>query len=267
MGKHRSRWDALERRAILSAKWLRQRFVSQESSSTVFLAGMQRSGTNMVMDVLERSFSTDVYHERDARAFADYQLRPNDTLWQLKRDSRAELFVLKALCDLDRLPALMTEFAPAKTVWVVRNYADVINSAKRQFKSLPGRVARMVAEPEEDDWRARGMSDETHAILSAHFRPDLNSETAIALFWLARNRLFFEQGLDRDPRVIVIRYEDLVTDPDASFRRLFDFLGVEYTPRVSAKVHARSVGRHQSPEVDPSVRELCECLYEGFIGP
>ena len=93
------------------------------------VAGVQRSGTNMLMDVLERSFETDVYHERDRRAFQDYLMREASAIKRLAGKSSGRVFVIKALCELDQLPFLMEEFTPAKVLWIVRGYNDMINSA------------------------------------------------------------------------------------------------------------------------------------------
>ena len=82
-----------QRRAILLAKAVWQRVVPRPPVRTyVFVAGMQRSGTNMVMDVLERSLGTDVYHENDPRAFERYEMRDPAVIRQLANGSGTPLF-------------------------------------------------------------------------------------------------------------------------------------------------------------------------------
>ena len=67
------------RALLLGKKSLLHRLVGQAGGGAsrryLFVGGVQRSGTNMLMDVLERSYETDVYHERDPRAFDGYQMR------------------------------------------------------------------------------------------------------------------------------------------------------------------------------------------------
>ena len=65
--------------------------------TVVFVAGQQRSGTNMLMDVLDRHWRTDVFHETDTRAFERYQMRDIDTIRTLVGRSRASHVVIKAL--------------------------------------------------------------------------------------------------------------------------------------------------------------------------
>jgi hypothetical protein len=133
-------FDALEKRAFLASKYLVHNFraLSQKAKekTTVIIAGHQRSGSNMLMDVLERSYETDVYHERDSRAFENYQMRDIPSIRSLHNASQSPCFVIKALCELQELPELMAAFSPASTVWLIRDYRDVVNSAVRSFPGL-----------------------------------------------------------------------------------------------------------------------------------
>ena len=48
-------------------KVLRQRILPRPVAQHVFVAGMQRSGTNLLMEVLDASADTQVFHETDPR--------------------------------------------------------------------------------------------------------------------------------------------------------------------------------------------------------
>ena len=88
----RRAWEITDRASLLVSKRAIQRIGSfvrkHERSVCLLVAGVQRSGTNMVMDVLERSYATEVYHERDPRAFANYQLREEEVIQSLIAHSR-----------------------------------------------------------------------------------------------------------------------------------------------------------------------------------
>ena len=81
--------DRVERDLLLAAKRALQapRHLSEEKKTpqktVVFVGGIQRSGTNLMIDVLERSIETDVFHERDRRAFQDFQMRPPEVIRHL----------------------------------------------------------------------------------------------------------------------------------------------------------------------------------------
>lgn len=253
------------RRTILLAKgfWQRRPWRALRCT-TVFVAGMQRSGTNMVMDVLERSFDTDVYHETDARAFENFEMREEQVIRHLAAVSPAPFFIIKALCELDRIPVLMDSFAPAKTLWILRDMEDVVNSATRSFCNFPAQVGRIAKDRNAAQWRGRGMSDETHERVRALYHLEMNESTAAALTWYFRNVLFFEQGFDRDDRVLLVSYERLVMEPESEFRNMFDFLGIPYSPWISRIVFIRSIHHRPPPPVEPEVKALCDTLARRF---
>lgn len=241
-------------------QWVRRR----EPAQVVFVAGMQRSGTNMLMDRLERSYLTDVYHERDPRAFDNYRMRDRTVIRRLVAHSRAPTFVIKALCELDRLGALMAEFAPAKTVWIVRDYRDAVRSALVSFGNFTRQVSRIAADRNVDDWRAGGMSEATHAIVRGLWHMGMSEASAAALIWYFRNVLYFEQGFDSDPRVRLVSYERLVQAPQQECSAIFAFLGVPYSEYITRGVFAGSVRHRAMTDIEPAVARLCEELAQRF---
>jgi hypothetical protein len=254
----------MQRETMLATKAAYQRLQPHTPGLHVFVAGMQRSGTNMLMDVLERSRGTEVVHESDARAFDNYEMRPAPMIHQLAATSHAPVFVIKALCELDQLSRLMDEFSPAKTVWLVRDYNDAVSSALVSFSNFARQVGRIADDRDSDGWRGRGMSDATHARVRSLYTPDMDDATAAALIWYLRNVLYFEQQFERDERVLLAHYENLVTQPQLEFPRIFQFLGLHYTPFVSSQVFASSIRRREPPVIAPPVRELCDALSARF---
>ncbi len=255
------RASLLGRKRIVQGTWRRR---GDQARTVVFVGGVQRSGTNMVMEILEQCLETDVVHERDPRAYRDYQMRPRAVLRSLVDASPAPVVAFKALMELQDLSSLLDEFAPAKALWPVRCYEDTVNSHLRHFSGCRQRLARIVGGAADDDWRAGGMSDATRALIGRYVTADINDASAVALFWYFRNALFFEQKLDKDGRVLPLRYEALATEPEQEFRRVFDFLGLEFSPRFTRKIFASSVGKHASPNIDPAIRKLCASMMMRF---
>lgn len=225
-----------------------------------FIAGVQRSGTNMLMDVLEQSFETRVYHERDPCAFDGYEMRPPGVIHSLVRTSSTKYIVLKALCELQELRRLVDEFRPSKGIWLVRHYEDVVNSHLALWTGMPESIRRIVEDQNSAGWRGRGMSHKTHALVGSLYHPEISNASACALFWYFRNVLFFEQSLDQDSRVRLVSYEQLVQHPIEIFNELFAFLGIAYKPYVSRKVVASSVRRRSPPKIDSAIRQVCDQL-------
>jgi hypothetical protein len=261
----RSRTARLHQGMWRLAKMLRQRIRPEVPVQHVFVAGMQRSGTNLLMDVFDASFATDVYHETDARAFERYEMRQTDVIRALVRRSSAPVFVVKALCELDRIHQLMDEFEPAKTLWLVRDWRDSVHSAIKSFGNFVPQWKRLAAD-DSSDWRGRGMSVGTRTLLAQHFRDDAGEAEGAAIMWFYRNILFFEQALEQDPRVALLFYERLVQNPRREVARVYDFVGLPgCNARITGRIHARSV-KHREPEgVSPAVAALCDGLHARFV--
>lgn len=261
----RSARERVERRLWRAWKPLGHRIRDDRSHLHVFVAGVQRSGTNMLMETLEWSAHTDIYHETDERAFDNYQMRPRTVIHELACRSRAPFFIIKSLCELDQVRSLMDEFSPARTLWIVRSFDDTVNSAVRSFSHFASQVHRLAKDKSAAGWRGRGMSDETQALLKRFDHAALSDASAAALMWYYRNVLLFEQGLDRDPRVKVMRYEDLVSDPARQLMEVFQFLGLPgWSPWISRYMHVKSVGKSPRADIEPGIRSVCEGLQARF---
>jgi len=130
--------NSIKLRLFLLYKRSYLRFFSHSAANkqTVFVSGMQRSGTNMLMKVLDNSLQTSVYHETDVRAFDNFEMLDVKVIRRLLESCKALLFIIKTLCELQKISQVMNEFKPAKTVWIVRNCDDVSNSMLASFKKI-----------------------------------------------------------------------------------------------------------------------------------
>lgn len=228
---------------------------------TLIVSGVQRSGTELVMDMLDTHWHTDVYHEWDARAFENYHMRPLQEVQARLATSPSRRIVLKALLEADQVYTLLDHLAPARALWMLRDYADAVSSMLRLF---PGAGMRQMAQWREGAeigrWRWRGMSDDAADVLRAHDRSDLSDAEGHALFWWYRNHLFFEQDLDTDARVLVLRYEDLAREPGVHCRRICDLAGISDTARMRRMPVATSIGKDPAPPLGDRIRGLCEAM-------
>jgi len=257
--------ERAERQLWRSWKQVHHRLAPVRPRQYVFVSGVQRSGTNMLMDTLEWSSRTDVYHETDSRAYDQYEMRPFRIIHDVANRSRAPLLVLKTLCEFDLIPDLMEEFAPAKTLWIVRQFDDCVNSAVRSFGNFGQQLHRMSKNKNSDGWRGRGMSDETQALLSSFDHPEINEASAAALMWYYRNVLFFERELDRLTNVRVISYERLVSEPILSFNEILSFLDLPGNSHwLTRYMHSGSVGKSPKAKIEPQIRSVCEGLATRF---
>lgn len=265
--------DTLRRLWHLKSKTIRQRLAGAAGAKqTVFVAGVQRSGTNMVMDVLERSWQTEVFHEFDPRAFDTYMMRPPAVIRGLIDASPAPWVVVKALHEGHDLAGLLDRYRPARAIWMFRGFDDMINSNMANWPGGRNQIEDIVAarDPAQDsaqgrardldraDWRGRGMTEATLATVRAHYRPAMNDASALGLFWFYRNQLFFDQGFEADRRVLLLRYESLVGEPARQVDGLARFLDLRPTEPMRRLIVPGSVAKRPPPDIDPDVRRLCQ---------
>ncbi|MGR9052255.1 MAG: sulfotransferase family protein [Gammaproteobacteria bacterium] len=241
--------------------------INNINQDRIFIAGMQRSGTNMLMDILEKSLETDVYHEHDSRAFDNYQMRDKKVIQHLIDNSGANKFVIKSLCELQDLTELLTHFQPAKVIWIVRNYKDVIASMLNSFSNMEKQVIRIV-HGRSNEWIGRGMLESTRNELKDLVYVGMGDASASAIQWYIRNTLFFNQHFENDARVLLISYEDLVTQPEVQVRKMCSFVGIHYHSRMISDIHATSINRRSPPVINQKIQGLCEelqCKFSNYI--
>ena len=86
---------------------------------------------------------------------------------------------------------------------------------------------------------------------------------AIALFWFARNQLFYELNLNQNSKVFICKYEDLVAQPREMMKTIYQFLNMNFQEiKGIDEVQSKSVGRGDVIELSPSIDQLCHDLQE-----
>ncbi len=227
------------------------------AESPIFVVGFPRSGTTMLETMLdahpalagmdERAFVQDVI---DAMA-KDGFVYPDD-LGQLDADACARLravyfglvagrarippgrrVVDKNPLNIMRLPLIARLFPNAPIILALRHPCDVVLSNYMQTFRSPAYVA-LTATIEST---ARGYAD-TFA------------------FWL-------DQAAVLAPRVLELRYEDVVDDIDGQSRRIADFVGVDWDARM-VSFHERA--RERGFIATPSYHQVVEPVNRKGVG-
>ncbi|MDP2307595.1 MAG: glycosyltransferase [Pseudomonadota bacterium] len=227
-----------------------------------FVFGCQRSGTKMLMRILDRSPATRIFHENHITAFHDFQLRSDYVLRALVRLNPAPSQIFKPICDSHQADRLLSRFPTARGLWVYRHYDDVANSASEKWGQHQCDVVTAVAAGDLGawGWRTERVPASVVADIRRVHRADLGADEGALLFWYLRNAFFFELGLDRHPRVRLVNYEDLVSRPEAAFAEVFAHVGAPFEHAFLERVHASSVGRKEPPRASPEIRALCADL-------
>jgi len=230
----------------------------------VFVGGCHRSGTSMLMDTIEVSPHTWVYHESSYNlAFRDYRLRPLSWIDRLVEWTRARWVVFKPVCDAHLMDHILERFPAARIIWPYRSYQDVANSAVRKWGAHHREIMGAIARQDRAwlGWRGERLDPVVVQCVANLYRDDMSLEAAASLQWYLRNHFFFELALDKDPRVLLLRYEDLVAAPKEHFRRIFSFVGNCPLDGLNlSAISTRSVARAPFPDIDPEIAALCDEL-------
>lgn len=230
-----------------------------------FVAGVHRSGTNMMMRILERSIDTDVFHESDARAFNNYMMRGDETIRGLVERSPSRRPVFKALHEAHELRTLMTKFQPSRSIWMYRHFDDVVNSILERWPGSRNMMDQIITRGDAGVWRGLGMTDRTRELLVSLYHESMNDATITALFWYQRNQLLFDQKLECDRHCMLVNYEELTQTPVENVRAICRFLNITYAGYMHSMVHAHSIAKRTSPPIEPPVRALCQDLHERLL--
>ncbi|MGB0100785.1 MAG: hypothetical protein WBP61_10945 [Nocardioides sp.] len=265
--------DGLDPRARLrtaarARRWRAEHAVPIGTARALFVVGVQRSGTNMVLRGLEQDPAVEVHNENDKSAFVRFQLREDAEVRALVHRSRHEIVMFKPLCDSHRTGDLLDAMAgsglpvgkPARAVWVYRGVDGRARSAVQKFGDVNRRVLTTIARGDgRDRWQSQRLSESSLQLIREVDPEQLSPESAAALFWVVRNRLYFEQDLHLRPDVHLVNYERFVVEPEEEATALARFVGVE--PDFELWAHADRRALHGVPLVlDPRVRTACEEL-------
>jgi hypothetical protein len=272
--------ERIRRRGWGIAKEVRNRLPRgrHEPTKALFVVGCQRSGTTILVDTLDKDWRVKTYGEfsgvnRPAagrrpwsiRSQSRYSIRlkPLDEVAAKLERCPHPLVVLKPLVESQRTPSILRGIDRAVAVWVFRHYRDV---ARSNVKLFTPEVRRYNLEPivreQPDSWRAELVPEDVRELVVRHYSPDMNPFDGAALFWLARNRLFFELDLAREERVMPLKYEDLVADPELSLGRLYRHAGIAFPgPWIAEGIHHSSIGLGREVELSPEIEQACEELW------
>ena len=262
--------DPFERIPLAAAKrrWRRAHRVAPRAVP-VFVVGLQRSGTNMLVRGLERSPEFEVRNENDAEAFDRFHLRPDPVIRALVERSGHAYVLFKPLIDSHRTNELLDGLgtpSPGRAIWAYRDVDGRVRSAVAKFGDSNLQALRQIAAGDTGIWQAGGLSAERLSLIRSFDLGAMTPESGAALFWMLRNQLFFDLALDRRADVMLASYGETVDDPEAAVRRVCAFLGFPYRPELSAHVDRRAAGARPALDLDARVRELSTELEQRLSG-
>ena len=228
----------------------------------VFIAGLQRSGTKMLVYGLRRCPEIEVYNESArSAAFKHFRLREDAVIRALTERSPHRCVAFKALWDSHRLLHLLDGLGTprkGRAIWIYRSMEGRARSSVAQFGDDDLRVLAAVASGDgETTWLEAGLTPEQRRLVEGFDYRRMTPESAAALIWYLRNSLFFELGLHEREDVALASYDRFLRDPEGMMRAVCSFLGISYGARMIAGIAPRPAPMRDELDIDPSVRSLC----------
>ena len=231
----------------------------------VFVVGCQRSGTTMLLNVLGKCAECRVYHEGNGNneAYDYYRLRSNDTVKHLIQKSHEPTVVFKPVLDSQHTDRFLDLYPNAKAIWMYRHYRNVVNSSVRKWKGdhrdiMYGIAAGIQRDPKHHQYAISDrLSDRTVGLVRKLCSLNTSPEDGAALLWYVRNQIYFDLELEKNQRVLLVRYEDLVTRPQQYFARIFGFIGCNFDQEYVDDIFDTSVKESPGPAINKEVEVLC----------
>lgn len=193
------------------------------------------------------------------------RLLPIDELSQLSGAQKSEIVLIKPLHDSQRASELLRSFPRSKGFWIFRHYQDVILSHLTYYKERydPFLYLRDLLDLRDGSWMVDGLGLEMSDFIREHRHLATTPTAGFALFWLARNSLYFKQT---DPDLIVLNYAGLVADPARALEVIGDHIGLSLDQRYAdlPRLRLRSVALPD--EIPLPIKLRCELMMADLLG-
>lgn len=231
----------------------------------ILITGMQRSGTNMLMESLDKSYQTKVFHDWEQTAFDSYMLRESTIITKLIKQNRTPLIVFKTLFETPKLTHLLTIYNPAQAVWIVRHFDDVVNSMVRSFGNMSLQIEMIISGKASESRHAINISTKTVEEIKKYYFNGIDEYNSCALLWYIRNTCYFEGKYNDNPNVLLLVYEDFVTSPSKSMQDICLWLDIAFSNRMVNHIHNHSINRNSPSNLKADIRYLCDELWHRLI--
>jgi hypothetical protein len=208
-------------------------------SRAVFVLGAQRSGTRLPLMVLDQSPDIITYSEGSDPFFTGVMLKRDDVIRRHLRRMPFPIVVLKPICESHRGVDLLGTFS---------------GSSVKHLNSLARGDLKAAA------WRAGGLTEEKLELVRQIYDDEMSLHAANAVMWYLRTSLFFDGGLAGRSDVLLVKYEDLVRNPNVEFTRLFEFLDCPFESGYLSRIYSSSISRQPFPAIPARISDLCEGL-------
>ena len=111
-----------------------------------FVMGCQRSGTSMLLQLLDKSPQVITYGETERPAMRNYRLASENAIRGIMRRTPAQTVAFKPICDSHWTDRLLETYEGSKAIWIYRHYPDMVNSSLRKFSAQLKRIKKLASD-------------------------------------------------------------------------------------------------------------------------
>jgi len=247
------------------------RYKPGRAKPILMVLGCPRSGTTLLTHMFDLDSSSRVYRTDEglfdkANEVSPGRLRPLPWVQERLLAERAAFIQFKPQVESQRARELLEGLPESRIIWLYRHFMDVGRSTVSHGRGKQAhRNIQPIIQGDPDDWRCQNLDPATRETISGLYRPDLDPMSVAALFWYARNSLYFQQDLASLPRVCLMRYDDLVNDAMGVMEDVYDWMELPFPARKLASFKfSSSIGRGRGLEIDPAVKALGDELLDRF---
>ncbi len=253
--------------AVAKARWRRRHAVAPGRARPVYVVGLQRSGTNMLTRGLDLAPQVEVRNENDRTVFHRYRLRPDEVLARTVAASRHQIVLVKPLCDSQRVADLLDhpDLPGGRAIWVFRDPDDRARSEVSKFGSSNLLALQAMAAGDLSGWQAQRLPESSIELVRSLDPATMTPDTAAVLFWVVRNRLWFDLGLDARDDCLLVGYDAFVSEPDRTLDAVCSFVGLPAGAAAGIGVERRDTHASRALDIDPRVRDLADRTWADLV--
>ena len=254
-------------------RWTRRKFCGRQlpPRQVLMIMGAQRSGTTLLSRIFDDLYFADVYGEFSKLSTDDrigLRLNSPEKVNNTLSKSKAHLVLMKPLVESQRALYWLQSIPRSKIVWLYRDFHDVAASSVMKFGEVEGGTSHLRAFVDKEfarrdyaTWKIENASRETLDLMMGFHLDGMNAYDSAALFWFARNSLYFEQNLDSERDVLLLKYEEFVKRPFLIMAYILDQFGIcEIRSNTLYDIHRQSVGKGGSYPLHDKVEGACSEL-------
>lgn len=231
----------------------------QEPDNLIFVLGYGRSGTSIVIRLLNHFTQIDAHGETSKYFMSNYEI-DLERFGQYLKDNKFKHIALKPILNSFKGKDFLSLYPNSKIIWMVRNYEDVIHSALKKFGD---RVALSLKEyvlhDEGNGWLAKSLPDREKKIIKEMNTEKFLIEDWMALVWWSVNHYMIAEELYKDEKFLLVRYEDLLSNPEKTLDRILSHCEIK-NKSLSKYINNSSPKKAKGLKLNSQVMSMCENL-------